>query len=396
MEELKGKKVCMLSDKHDAFDDRIYWKEALSLQRHGCLVTHICTGAEDRQFVSDEGIRIIQVANPLYYHNLILNKLYKSVARKSIYAKIHDYASRESFDVYHIHDLAINKIGTKLKGLPHRPKVVYDIHDPFAQNFIDYRGGKSIVSKIFSHLYAKHITKWQYKCARQYDLLITTEENLQKQFKDKVEIPVEVVYNYPVFTGDEPSLFQAKKFDLLYCGGITMFRGCMHMLEAVKIIKEKKPDISFALVGPMTPKRLEAEVREFVHENHLQENVSIIGNVPFTEVADYYRKSRIGFGIFLPIPTHYIILQIKIFEYMAFGLPIIGSNFGHISRYIKDDAAGITVDPESPAAIADATLQLLNDEAFYKRCSDNGRIAVQEKYRWEDMENKLLNLYSTL
>jgi hypothetical protein len=51
----------MLSCTHQAKDDRIYWKESLSLQRNGYQLTHIATGANDSDTVSQEGIRLIEV-----------------------------------------------------------------------------------------------------------------------------------------------------------------------------------------------------------------------------------------------------------------------------------------------------------------------------------------------
>ncbi len=112
-------------------------------------------------------------------------------------------------------------------------------------------------------------------------------------------------------------------------------------------------------------------------------------------MAGFYRQSRIGLGIFLPIPTHRIILQIKIFEYLNFGLPIIGSNFGHIGRYIQENKAGITVDPENESEIASAIITLLKNNEMYTELSSNA-FKASLKYKWSIMEEKLLGIYDQL
>jgi glycosyltransferase involved in cell wall biosynthesis len=80
---------------------------------------------------------------------------------------------------------------------------------------------------------------------------------------------------------------------------------------------------------------------------------------------------------------------------MNFGLPIIGSNFGHISRYIEENNCGLIVDPESPAEIAYAMISLLKNKNRYTELSENG-IKASEQYRWSTMEQKLLYLYNKL
>jgi glycosyltransferase involved in cell wall biosynthesis len=81
---------------------------------------------------------------------------------------------------------------------------------------------------------------------------------------------------------------------------------------------------------------------------------------------------------------------------MNFGLPIVGSNFGHVNRIIQSDDTGIAVDPESPEQIADAIFALLTDREMYIRKSNNGKLAAKTKYRWELMEQKLTTIYAGL
>ncbi|NOX46195.1 MAG: glycosyltransferase family 4 protein, partial [Chlorobi bacterium] len=211
--------------------------------------------------------------------------------------------------------------------------------------------------------------------------------------KDKVDI----IYNYTNLQNGRKNVgFDKKEFDAIYCGGITKFRGAWQILEAAKIAKEKKGDLKVLFLGSWFPKELKNQMLDYIRENNLSQNVILHNNVPYEQVSDFYNKSRIGLGIFLPIGTHKIILQIKIFEYMNFGLPIIGSNFGHINNYIRNNNTGINVDPENPKEIANALLKLLNDKDLYQQFSKNGIRAIDEKYNWQVMEEKLLGIYDEL
>ncbi len=42
--------VCMISSLHGPYDDRIYWKEALSLKKRGYDVFHVTTGENEQDY----------------------------------------------------------------------------------------------------------------------------------------------------------------------------------------------------------------------------------------------------------------------------------------------------------------------------------------------------------
>ena len=63
------------------------------------------------------------------------------------------------------------------------------------------------------------------------------------------------------------------------------------------------------------------------------------------------------------------------------------------NNYISKDKTGISVNPEKPEEIADALIKLLTDNEMYNQCSINGIKAVDKKYNWGLMEEKLLGIY---
>jgi glycosyltransferase involved in cell wall biosynthesis len=137
-------------------------------------------------------------------------------------------------------------------------------------------------------------------------------------------------------------------------------------------------------------------IEKFIIENKLEKNIIVKETVPYEEIKNYYSKSKIGIALFMPVKTHHIILPIKTFEYMSFGLPIVCSNFGHLAKYVTENDVGEVVNPENIQEIANAILKILNNRELYVRYSENGIKAVKEKYNWKIMENKLVNIYHQL
>ena len=383
-----------MADKHDLFDDRIYWKMAVSLRERGYDVYYLLIGDEVKKGITKEGIKYEILKIKTFSKNRYLNFILKNLNPNNNYKKLLDKAKEINADVYHFHDLWINKIGKRLKLLPQKPSVIYDVHDPFAINIKDYVGGQSKI-KWLINLYADYIDHWEKRCAKQYDFIITTEENVRDRFRKVLPVEkVNVIYNYTYlheYRKDMP-----KKYNLIYCGGITKFRGAIEIIEAVRILKQDFKDLKMIFLGPIFLKELKEKMIGLIKKYDLTDNIIIKNSVSYHEVIWYYNQSKIGLGIFLPIKTHKIILQIKIFEYMAMGLPIVGSNFGHINDYILKDKVGITVNPTNPEKIAEAVKELLQNEELYNEFKTNGINAVEKKYTWSIMENKLFSIYDKL
>ncbi len=389
------RKICFLADKHDLFDDRIYWKMAVPLKEKGYDVYYVLIRDEIKKGITKEGIKYDILKVKTFSKNRYLNFILKNINPSNNYKKLFKKATKINADVYHFHDLWINKIGKKLKSLPQKPVVIYDVHEPFAIDIKDDVGRHSKI-KWLMNLYVNYIDSWEKKCAKRYDFIITTEENVRDSFRKVIsDERVEVIYNFTDLYKDFTSIpLKNKEYDFIYCGGATESRGVIKILEAVKIAKKNIPNIKVVFVGRYTPSTLKLKLQKFINSNDLKNNVQLIPFVKYAQVSDFYNKSKVGLITWQPAKALSIKMPIKIFEYMAFALPIIGSNFGHIKEYIKKENCGITVDPNSPEEISNAMITLLTDSNKYNVYSKNGRKATLEKYKWDFEFKRLIGFYT--
>lgn len=387
-------KICFLADKHELFDDRIYWKMAVPLKEKGYEIHYLLIRNEAKIGITKEGINYEILKLKTFSKNQYLNFILKLINPNNNYKKLFNIAKNLNADVYHFHDLWINRIGRKLKKLPQKPVVFYDAREPYAEDYVSFSSAQGLLKKIvlaFSNI----VDYWEKRMSGYYDLIISNEIIVRDKFRRKLGFDkAEVIYNYTDFYNKyEGVKIEDKKYDFIYCGGITESRGAFKILKATQIVKKNFPDVHVIFIGKYSPDHLRNELNDLILKLGLANNVELHSQVDYKYVSHFYNQSRVGLITWLPEKALTIKLPIKIFEYMAFGLPMIGSNFGHIKKYIKQEDCGLIVNPIDSNEISAAMKELLSNKELYDNFSKNARNATLKKYKWENELNRLLGFY---
>ena len=181
------------------------------------------------------------------------------------------------------------------------------------------------------------------------------------------------------------------KNEIFYIGGISNNRGFDVLIQSLKILKPKVPDIFAHFIGPFA--------ENFIDNKNLNEvkgNFKLYGSMPLNKGLKYSKNSKIGLSILKPIKNYTQSYSTKIFEYMAIGLPVVTSNFKLYKDIIDKNYCGICVDPENPNEIAKAIEFILTNPKKAKEMGQNGNRLVKEKYNWTNEELKLINIYKKL
>jgi len=105
---------------------------------------------------------------------------------------------------------------------------------------------------------------------------------------------------------------------------------------------------------------------------------------------------RAGLVLHHPVPNEIDAQPIKMFEYMAAGLPVIASDFPPLRRIIDGAECGLIVDPLNLKAIEKAMRWILDHPAEAEAMGRNGRQAVESTYNWDTEAAKIIGLYNKL
>lgn len=392
-------KICLLADRHSLYDDRAYWKIGQSLKKGGYEVHYVVIGFESGEGVTKEGIHYKLIQRKQYLPGRHMNYMLKKfLPVKTEYDKALDYCSEIKADVYQIEDLRLNRIICRLKKLAHKPKLVYDLREPRDNNLKDIQFGKSLLPKFLTNAYADYIQNWEYAKVKYYDHVLAVDDGIYNRIrKNTPQIPVDLIYNFTNLGSTRKNIpFEEKKYDAAYVGSVNRIRGGITAVKAAKLVSAKFPDFRLLLLGKIHEEDVKNEIHDFIERNRLQNNIIAEGSVPYEKVPDYYNQIKIGLNPLSYAKAHLEIIQIKLFEYMNYGIPLITGNFGYMRKYVEENEVGISIPPDDETALAEAIIKLLTDKELYKKLSENGIRAADEKFNWSVMEKKLLGIYDNL
>ena len=203
-----------------------------------------------------------------------------------------------------------------------------------------------------------------------------------------------MVHNFPILDEIAPTPglpWCERPPAIAYVGSISVRRGIRKILEGLALLPSDLP-AQMMLAGPLSPGGLLPEIEVLPGRARVQ----YLGVLDRPGVAHLLSRARLGVVVLQPEPNFVNARPIKLFEYMAAGIPVIASDFPLWRRIIDGAGCGLLVDPQDSGAIARAIQYLLTHEAEAEAMGRRGRQAACELYNWSTEEHTLLQFYSKL
>jgi glycosyltransferase involved in cell wall biosynthesis len=171
--------------------------------------------------------------------------------------------------------------------------------------------------------------------------------------------------------------------ELLFVGRLVAKKGVAHLVRALALVRERRPDVRLTIVGAGP---LEAELRAEAHARRLEAHVAFAGAVPNEELPAYYRRAAA-----LVVPSVVAAdgdqegLGLVIGEALACECPVVASDLPAIRDLIQDGVTGLLARPGDAADLAGKIVQMLGDPARAARMARQGRGLVLERFDWQSV-----------
>lgn len=286
--------------------------------------------------------------------------------------------------IAHFHDPELIPWGVLLSILGIR--VVYDVHEDYPEAvFENYRlplWARKILPPVVRFI--------EWAATPFFSAIVTVTPQIQGRFpKGKSAL----VRNWPIISEfhqpfDLPMRERPPEF--AYIGTITLNRNILGMLSAIDAVHETGARLRLAGDFPIQ------DDNEAARHHPGWRLVNFEGWVGREGVADILAKVRAGLVVLKPVEHEMLTLPIKLFEYMAAGLPVIVSDFPLWREIVDNAACGILVDPDKPDQIADAMRWMLENPDDAEAMGERGRAAILERFSWEQEAEVLIETYETI
>jgi len=170
------------------------------------------------------------------------------------------------------------------------------------------------------------------------------------------------------------------------------YKGVDTALKAVAQVRKAGHDIGYLVVG--AGKKKDA-YRKLAEELGIAEAVRFVGTVPEKELPALYNVAHAYLGVSRRAEGSRVEgFGIALAEASASGLPVIAGRSGGVAEAVQDGETGFVVDPEDPAASAQALTRLLSDQLLARRLGQAGRKAVETLYNWDRVVRDLREIES--
>jgi glycosyltransferase involved in cell wall biosynthesis len=255
-----------------------------------------------------------------------------------------------------------------------RYSIVYDIFDNFAEKIIN-------LPNFLRHV----IRKFDRNVMRRADVVIVPDDSRKAMLVSPDPSRVEIIMNVPPRTNYSREI-PREPFRICSVGSIQERRGLNFVASAVSGIS----GVETVFAGPI-PSRQDAEFLAG------QKSIRYVGQIPYQKALELVANSHVSLALYdTSHPIYAMASSNKVFEAMSLRRPVI-SNYGTtMEPIVSRENCGLLVNYGDIDEFREAVLRLRDDRALCDELGDNGYQAFEERYNWDIMSKRLVEIYSRL
>ena len=363
--------VVHVSSAHPWTDNRILYRECVSLTEAGYSVTLIAT--ESVVEGPATAVRVLRIPRRRRFSRMLISTV--SAIRLALLTRAR---------ITHLHDPELIPFIPLLR-LAGRT-VLYDAHEDLPNQVVN----KPYVKKPLVPLFMC-FARLLILLSKLSHHVICATETIAKRYPAHRRT---VVHNYPPLREEETvaDQYAASNRDALavYVGGIASIRGAETIVDAMA--ENDLPETWKLVIAGSGPDSLLADLRS----RPGWRRVDFRGQLPPDDARRLLLEAQVGLVLLSDTAAHRDALPTKMFEYFAAGTPVIASDFPLWRSIIQEHSCGLLVDPTSSSQVAAAIRRYSEEPGLLDRHSRNARRLAREELNWSSEAKALVAAYQRL
>jgi glycosyltransferase involved in cell wall biosynthesis len=249
---------------------------------------------------------------------------------------------------------------------------------------VDYPG--SIKARIDRLLLIEPMRRWRERICARADVILTPSAAILPASTPpakvlRLEWGADTDRFRPDATGQAPFERPATTV-AIFAGAFRSWHGAINLVRAMRALHGRgRTDLGAVFVGDGP------ELAHVQDEAQGLPNVVIAGAVPHAVMPACLAAADIGVAPFdmsahRPLSLGFYWSPLKIFEYMAAGLPVVAPRVDRLPALVADGKEGLLYDPSDPGALT-STLETLADPANRRPLGAAARERAVREYSWK-------------
>ena len=209
-------------------------------------------------------------------------------------------------------------------------------------------------------------------------------EEIRRRYQPKV--PMAVVPDAVDVARFRPAA-QSGPLRLAYMGQMTEIKGVDVLIRALRLL----PGVPALIIGGRDGQDADRErLKALAQSEGVADRIEWTGFLPQTEIPGRLRKGDLGI-----LPTRAMggedlgASPLKLFEYLASGLPVVASDMPALRDIIRPGENGLLFKEGDPAALADAVRTLV-DKPETRESLARGALQTASSHTWRDRARRIL------
>ena len=176
-------------------------------------------------------------------------------------------------------------------------------------------------------------------------------------------------------------------FTVGFVGTLKPWHGVETLLEAVALMLADDPSYRLLLVGD-GPQR--AALQDLADRLGIAAQTELTGALDPVAIPDQLHRMHVAVAPY-PAAADFYFSPLKMYEYLAAGLPTVASMVGNLPDLLGQGRLGVLVEPEEPRKLADAITALRQDPQRRRRLGQAGRDDVVRHHDWTAVVDRALS-----
>lgn len=282
--------------------------------------------------------------------------------------------NKDSFDAIHACDFDTAFISSKI-AFKYEKKFVYDIFDYYVDAF-------NVPKKI-----KKMIEKKDKEIINNSDAVIICTEKRKEQIGDVNQKNIHVIHNSPpMYINDKVGRFNLnkEKIKIVYVGILDDGRLIKETAEIVKNNIDYEYHVAgFGRLAPL----LEEMSQKY-------KNIFFYGKIPYIQTLELEKNCDIMTALYDPaVPNHNYAAPNKFYEALMLGKPLIMAKNTGMNEVIEKYKIGVVIE-YGEKSLEEGINRLVELKDEWPKISCNMKNIYRDNYSWNEMENRLLKIYS--